>query len=83
MKSIKNVVRVILENPEKGFLFLKRATETGKNKWALPGGKVEFGQTLEEACVNELKEETNLDIFNLKFFSYQEDLPGSRLFWKN
>ena len=74
-KPIKNVVRVILEDNGR-VLFLKRATKTGLGKWALPGGKVEHGQTLEQACVDELKQETTLDISNIRFFSYQEDLPG-------
>jgi len=72
---INNIVRVILENNEKEILFLKRATATGFNKWALPGGKVEYGQSLEMACIEEMNQETDLKISGLKFLFYEETLP--------
>ena len=38
-------------------------------------GKVEYGQTLEKACVEEMGQETNLKVANLKFLFYEETLP--------
>ena len=40
--------------------------------WAMPGGLVEVGETLEQAVIREVKEETNLDISDIKFNRFHE-----------
>jgi len=43
--------------------------------WALPGGFVDYGESYEQAAVREAKEETGLDIRNLRQFHTYSD-PG-------
>jgi ADP-ribose pyrophosphatase YjhB (NUDIX family) len=42
-------------------LLVQRATSPGRGLWSLPGGRVEGGETLAEACVRELAEETGVE----------------------
>ncbi len=41
--------------------------------WALPGGFVEVGETVEHAVQREMKEETGLDLNNLEQFRVYSD----------
>lgn len=43
-------------------LVVKRAAEPNRGVWAFPGGRVEPGETPEEAAVREAKEEVGLDV---------------------
>ena len=43
--------------------------------WALPGGFVDYGESLEAAAVREAREETSLDIRNLRLLGCYSD-PG-------
>lgn len=43
-------------------LLIKRATKPFNGYWALPGGRVDPGETVEQTVVREVKEETGLDI---------------------
>jgi len=42
------------------------------NLFSVPGGHLEWGETLEQCAKREAKEETNLDIDDLKLVSVQE-----------
>lgn len=43
-----------------------RASAHGKDSWCFPGGHLEFGETPEECAIRETKEETGLDISEVK-----------------
>ena len=44
------------------FLLVKRAHEPQAGLWTIPGGKVERGETLVQAVIREIAEETGIDI---------------------
>lgn len=60
MKSLDIVCGAILEDGK--LLIAKRGKGTGEGFYEFPGGKVEIGETREEALIREMKEELNIDI---------------------
>ena len=61
LKKCREVVIGIVNRNGK-LLMIKRAKKEGELLWAFPGGKVESGETKEEACVREVFEETNVKV---------------------
>jgi 8-oxo-dGTP diphosphatase len=57
-----------LKDEEIFVLLIERGREPYKHKWALPGGFIEMAETLEQACIRELEEETGLKIHKMEQF---------------
>jgi len=70
------VVRLIIKNAKDEVLILRRAGSAhATGFWCLPGGKVDYCDTVEESAVRELQEETSLVCNSLRFLFYQDSLP--------
>lgn len=70
-KEEKNYRRL----PEKSLrlLLIRRGNHPYKHQWALPGGFVQLGESLDEAARRKLKEETNIsDIYMEQLYTWGE-----------
>lgn len=56
---------------------MRRAHAPGKGCWSLPGGRVEFGESLQTALHREVMEETALLIDIVALAGWREVLPGA------
>lgn len=52
---------------------MKRKNEPFKGLYSLPGGFVDIGETIEDACIRETKEETSIKVTNLKLIGVYSD----------
>jgi len=64
-------VDIIIEMERGGIVLIKR--KNPPYGWAIPGGFVDYGESLEEAALREAKEETNLEVENLRQFRAYSD----------
>ncbi|MFA5367418.1 MAG: NUDIX domain-containing protein [Dehalococcoidia bacterium] len=65
MSEIILAVGAVIEDKDGRILLVKHKPERGgywQGKWICPGGRLEWGETLEEGARREVKEETGLDV---------------------
>jgi 8-oxo-dGTP diphosphatase len=64
MEIVKATVAadIIIEFGDDSIVLIKRLNDPYKNMWALPGGIMDDGETIEQTAVREAKEETGLDV---------------------
>jgi ADP-ribose pyrophosphatase YjhB (NUDIX family) len=75
LKEYKNpipTVDAIIQNSN-SILLVKRSKEPYKNKFALPGGFVNEGETIEEAIKREVYEETSLEVHPIDILGVYSD----------
>ena len=61
-----DIVAIREKEGRRELLLIQRKNEPYMNCWALPGGFLDMGETLEQAAERELKEETGLEINSLR-----------------
>ncbi|MBL8011404.1 MAG: NUDIX hydrolase [Flavobacteriales bacterium] len=55
-------VDAVITDPAGRVLVMERGTEPFPGTWVLPGGYVDPGETVEQACMREVREELGLDV---------------------
>ena len=69
--TVDIIIEIKRKNGQEGIILIKR--KNPPHGWALPGGFVDCGESLEEAAVREAKEETSLDIkLKSQFHTYSD-----------
>ena len=70
-------VGAVVQDDAGRILLILRGTEPAKGCWSLPGGRVEAGETHEEAVVREVAEETGLPVRVVREVgTVHRDAPG-------
>ena len=56
-------------------LLIRRGKEPFLGMWSIPGGRLQFGESLETAVRREVREETGLEMTQVEFLGVFEALP--------
>ena len=61
-RSVIPCVGAVVFDEQGRLLMIQRGHDPGAGLWSIPGGRIEPGETDEQALVRELLEETNLQV---------------------
>ena len=73
-------VGALIYNDKNEVLLLRRNEDGRRKTWAMPGGKVDKGETFDEALSREVMEELGVEIESAKPFIAKPDIFEGRLF---
>lgn len=62
------VVAAIISHDNKILIARRNRNKSFGGLWEFPGGKVEIGETYQDALKREIKEELSINIINIKYF---------------
>lgn len=68
---------------DEAVLLVKRGAEPNQGRWALPGGALETGETIEAAVVRETLEETRVNVQPVRVLDVRDfiQVEGKRVRW--
>jgi ADP-ribose pyrophosphatase YjhB (NUDIX family) len=69
--TVDIIIEVLAEGGKRGIVLIRR--KNAPVAWALPGGFVDYGETLEQAAVREALEETGLQVGAVEQFHTYSD----------
>lgn len=69
-------VSAVIFNPQGKILLCK--SHKWDDKYVIPGGHIELGEKMEDALKREIKEETGLEIFDIKLISLKESIYSDK-----
>lgn len=55
-------VGAVIWNAKRELVLIRRGKAPRKGQWSIPGGRVEWGETLQDALLREVREETGLSV---------------------
>lgn len=61
-----------------GLYLIKKGRSIFKGQWCTPGGKIEYGENILDTVHREVREETGLEIDNVKFITYEQTIEKDK-----
>jgi len=71
-------VGALVESPSQEILIVE--TKKWNGTWGVPGGKVDFGEKMEDALIREFQEEVGLQLINIRFALLQEAVLDAQFY---